>query len=165
MGGAAGAAVAAGLLSALPEAGAATPSRNRGQLKGRLEDVGHGVILRQENRSVDHYYGTVRGVRGYADSVALRGVFRQPDPARPDGGILLPWRVDTSTVDGQDLGGNDHSWDGVQQQWTGGNLNGWIADTGEGTMVSFTKDDVPSSGRWPRRRCTSRPGAARSPAT
>jgi phospholipase C len=139
MGGAAGAAAAAGLLSALPEAGAATPGRR----KGRLDDVEHVVIVMQENRSVDHYFGTMRGVRGYADPAALRDVFRQPDPKRPDGGVLLPWHVDTSTVDGQDLGGNDHSWDGVQEQWAGGDLNGWIADTGEGTMGYFTGNDVP----------------------
>jgi len=140
MGGAAGAAATAGLLSALPEA-AAAPPRRRG--KGRLDDVEHVVILMQENRSVDHYYGTMRGVRGFGDRAALRNVFRQPDFKRPDGGYLLPWHVDTSKVDGQDLGGHDHSWGGVHTQWAGGNLDGWIANTGEGALTYFTRDDVP----------------------
>jgi len=48
--------------------------------RGSLDDVEHVVILMQENRSFDHYYGTMRGVRGYADTAALAGVFRQPDP-------------------------------------------------------------------------------------
>jgi len=139
MGGAAGAAATAGLLSALPEAAAGPPRRR----KGRLEDVEHVVILMQENRSVDHYYGTMRGVRGFGDRAALRNVFRQPDPKRPDGGYLLPWHVDTTKVDGQDLGGHDHSWGGVHTQWAAGELNGWIANTGEGALTYFTKDDLP----------------------
>jgi phospholipase C len=34
---------------------------------GSINDVEHVVILMQENRSFDHYFGTMRGVRGYAD--------------------------------------------------------------------------------------------------
>ena len=32
-----------------------------------LEDVEHIVFLMQENRSFDHYYGVMRGVRGFGD--------------------------------------------------------------------------------------------------
>ena len=35
--------------------------------KGTLEDVQHIVILMQENRSFDHYFGTLRGVCGFGD--------------------------------------------------------------------------------------------------
>ncbi len=34
---------------------------------GSLDDVEHIVVLMQENRSFDHYFGTMRGVRGYGD--------------------------------------------------------------------------------------------------
>ena len=34
---------------------------------GTINDVEHIVILMQENRSFDHYYGTLNGVRGFAD--------------------------------------------------------------------------------------------------
>ena len=34
---------------------------------GSIKDVEHIVILTQENRSFDHYFGTLRGVRGYGD--------------------------------------------------------------------------------------------------
>ena len=34
---------------------------------GTIADVEHVVILMQENRSFDHYFGTLRGVRGFAD--------------------------------------------------------------------------------------------------
>ncbi|HEX7536950.1 MAG TPA: phospholipase C, phosphocholine-specific [Dermatophilaceae bacterium] len=144
MGGLASAA-AAGLLGALPAPVAAAGPRRR---RGSLDDVVHVVILMQENRSLDHYYGTMRGVRGFGDKAALtlangRSVFHQPDPSRADGGYLLPFHVDTSKVDGQNLPGNDHSWAGVQQQWAGGNNTGWITDTGEKTMAYFTKEDLP----------------------
>src|SRR3954453_800287 len=34
---------------------------------GTIRDVDHVVILMQENRSFDHYFGTMRGVRGFND--------------------------------------------------------------------------------------------------
>src|SRR5438132_4545087 len=101
--GAAGAAAMAGLTrAALPwparEALAATPRC------ASISDIDHVVIVIQENRSFDHYFGTYRGVRGYADSAALRlpngeTVFHQPDPAnttKPPVGELLPFHLDTS---------------------------------------------------------------------
>ena len=32
-----------------------------------IRDVEHIVVLMQENRSFDHYFGTMRGVRGFGD--------------------------------------------------------------------------------------------------
>jgi phospholipase C len=34
---------------------------------GTIEDVKHIVVLMQENRSFDHYFGTMNGVRGFGD--------------------------------------------------------------------------------------------------
>src|SRR5215470_9771320 len=34
---------------------------------GDLRDIKHVVVLMQENRSFDHYYGSLRGVRGFGD--------------------------------------------------------------------------------------------------
>ncbi|MDY6983853.1 MAG: alkaline phosphatase family protein, partial [Pseudomonadota bacterium] len=34
---------------------------------GTIKDLKHIVILMQENRGFDHYFGTMRGVRGYGD--------------------------------------------------------------------------------------------------
>src|SRR5271156_4657078 len=36
-----------------------------------LSDVAHVVILMQENRSLDHYFGTLSGVRGFSHPRAL----------------------------------------------------------------------------------------------
>src|SRR5437870_13327724 len=38
---------------------------------GRLKDIDHVVILIQENRSFDHYFGAYRGVQGFQDPNAL----------------------------------------------------------------------------------------------
>ncbi|MBX6360876.1 MAG: phospholipase C, phosphocholine-specific, partial [Acidobacterium ailaaui] len=40
----------------------AIPANHR---NGNITDVEHIVILMQENRSFDHYFGTLRGVRGF----------------------------------------------------------------------------------------------------
>src|SRR5437588_4550026 len=42
---------------------------------GTVRDIEHVVIFINENRSFDHYFGTYRGVRGFADPEAMR----QPD--------------------------------------------------------------------------------------
>ena len=47
----------------------AIPAHNR---TGTIADVEHIVILMQENRSFDHYFGTMRGVRGFADPRAVK---------------------------------------------------------------------------------------------
>src|SRR5581483_7585155 len=56
---------------------------------GSLSDIEHVVILVQENRSFDHYFGTYPGVSGFQDSAALPGVFSQPGyPVAGYGGVL-----------------------------------------------------------------------------
>src|SRR5580704_1104801 len=37
-----------------------------------LSDIKHVVILMQENRSFDHYFGTLSGVRGFSDQNAAK---------------------------------------------------------------------------------------------
>src|SRR5580693_118497 len=59
-------------------------------------DAEHIVLLMQENRSFDHAYGTLRGVRGFNDPRALKlangnSVFVQTDAA---GNSYAPWRLD-----------------------------------------------------------------------
>jgi phospholipase C len=66
-----------------------------GPRAGSLKDIEHVVIHMQENRSFDHYFGTLAGVRGFADPHALtlstgRSVFHQPDHSNPDQAGLPP---------------------------------------------------------------------------
>jgi phospholipase C len=110
---------------------------------GTIADLKHVVILMQENRSFDHYFGTLRGVRGFGDKQILtyqngNNIFQQPDPARTDLGYLLPYNL-TDQVDG-DL---DHSWDGDHDAWNGGLWNNWVPAKTEETMGYFTRDEIP----------------------
>ena len=110
---------------------------------GTIADLKHVVILMQENRSFDHYFGTLSGVRGFADKQALtwqngNRIFQQPDPARTDLGYLLPYNL-TDQVDG-DL---DHSWDGDHAARNGGLWNNWVPAKTEETMGYFTRDEIP----------------------
>ncbi|MEU9132980.1 alkaline phosphatase family protein, partial [Kitasatospora sp. NPDC048540] len=57
---AAGAATLTGLAGATEAEAKAKPT------SGTVADVKHVVILMQENRSFDHYFGTLNGVRGFA---------------------------------------------------------------------------------------------------
>jgi phospholipase C len=113
---------------------------------GKLSDIKHIVILMQENRSFDHYYGAMPGVRGFADPTAIklsngRSVFHQPDPSHAQG-YLLPFRFDTKKTSAQATPGTDHSWPTQHQAWNHGKMDSWIAAKGEFTMGYFTRDDI-----------------------
>jgi phospholipase C len=114
---------------------------------GSLSDIEHIVILMQENRSFDHYFGTLPGVRGFSDSTAIRlpdgnPVFRQPHPGHAQG-YLTPFRYDTRTTSAQATPGTDHSWPTQHQAWDGGKMDQWVAAKGPYTMGYFTQDDIP----------------------
>src|SRR3546814_2274410 len=73
----------------------------------------------QENRSFDHYFGMLSGVRGFGDSDPQmlstgKNVFHQPDPANRDG-YLLPFHLDTFSTNAQKLPSTSHEWT-VQHQ-------------------------------------------------
>src|SRR6202007_2786096 len=89
----------------------AIPANNR---TGSLNDVEHVVFLMQENRSFDHYFGALRGVRGFGDPRAVklpsgRSVWHQPDASNPDG-YLLPFRPDVSNLGLTFIEDTPHAW-------------------------------------------------------
>ncbi|MDQ2956004.1 MAG: phospholipase C, phosphocholine-specific [Actinomycetota bacterium] len=147
----AGGAVAANLIpaQAADAATAATAGRTKGHKRtGTIKDVKHVIILMQENRSFDHYYGNLGGVAGLGDPRALpypdgSTVFSQPDPSRTDGHTLLPWHLDTSKFDAQQAGDLDHSWPGTHAAWNAGAWNQWVTVKGEETMGFFNRTDIP----------------------
>jgi phospholipase C len=94
-----------------------------------VADIEHVVILMQENRSFDHYFGTYPAVRGFSDRSALPGVFAQSDPANTSAapiGKLLPFRLDTSPGGGGECT-NDitHYWTAQMRSWNHGRMDGW----------------------------------------
>jgi phospholipase C len=98
--------------------------------RGSLGDIKHIVMLMQENRSFDHYFGTLAGVRGFGDADALvlpngKSVFHQADSVHPDG-YLLPFHLDTRTTSAQKIPSTDHSWPVQHDAWNGGKMDNWL---------------------------------------
>ncbi|HEX4077395.1 MAG TPA: alkaline phosphatase family protein [Rhizomicrobium sp.] len=119
----------------------------------KLTDIDHIIILMKENRSFDHYFGTLSGVRGFDDPTAVKpdssSVFRQADPAG-DQGYVLPFRLDTTKTNAQRLHDLSHNWGPQHEAWNGGAMNNWIpahraADGKSGplTMGFMTRADLP----------------------
>ena len=130
-----------------------------------LNDIEHFVILCQENRSFDHYFGTLSGVAGFSDpavkpdEITGRTVFEQldPNPLNGVGATMLPWRVQPAASAAQCMADVDHTWQ-VQHVSLGQQNNAafltshTIADLasdqdpmtgGARTMSYFTRADLP----------------------
>ena len=104
----------------------ATPTR-----RASLRDIRHVVLLMQENRSFDHYFGTLAGVRGFADANALwlpdgASVFQQPDGGH-EAGYLLPFHLDTRATSAATIPSTSHAWQVQHDAWNGGRMDGWMA--------------------------------------
>ena len=115
-------AAAASAASALPFGSAALGKGARSS----LNDIDHFIILMKENRSFDHYFGTLAGVRGYDDPRATgadgSSTFRQRDHLNPDGHVL-PFRLNTRTTSAQRLHDLSHSWEAQHIAWNQGAID------------------------------------------
>jgi len=122
----------------------ALPANNR---TGTINDVEHIVFVMQENRSFDHYFGTLRGVRGFGDPRAVKlptgkSVFHQPDPQNSDG-YVLPFRPDAAHLGLQFLEDTPHDWTGTHAAWNGGAYDQWVPQKGATSMAHLTRQDIP----------------------
>ncbi|POZ62058.1 phosphocholine-specific phospholipase C [Chromobacterium alticapitis] len=109
-----------------------------------LSAVKHVVVFMQENRSFDHYFGNLRGVRGFGDRSALQlrngnSVFRQPHLLSTE----FPFHLDTGRTSAQYLGDLDHSWTGTHAAWNNGKYDGWVGAKTAMTMGYFNRADIP----------------------
>ncbi|MGH3831873.1 MAG: alkaline phosphatase family protein [Pseudonocardiaceae bacterium] len=148
--GVAGAALISGLLPPSVRAALAVGPPTGGSLR----EIRHVVCLMQENRSFDHYFGTLAGVRGFGDPRAItlstgRSVFHQPDTVNPDG-YLLPFHLDTTTSSAQAIPSTSHAWSVQHAAWNGGAMDSWLpahraADQQNGPYVMgyYTRRDIP----------------------
>ncbi len=120
----------------------------------RPQQVEHIVLLMQENRSFDHYFGTMSGVRGFDDPHAARlpngdSVFKQPDAVNP-AGHLLPFHLDSYTSSAQQIPSTSHAWAVQHEALNGGKMDQWLpahrkADGANGPYVMgyFERRDIP----------------------
>lgn len=109
-----------------------------------LSSVRHVVVLMQENRSFDHYFGTLAGVRGFDDPSAPRlengnSVFAQPDGRSR----RLPFHLDSERGAAPCVPDLDHSWDGTHRAWNEGRYDDWVGAKGAATMGYCTRADIP----------------------
>ncbi|AQR61311.1 phospholipase C, phosphocholine-specific [Brevundimonas sp. LM2] len=122
---------------------------------GTLMDVGHVVILTQENRAFDHYFGAMRGVTGFGDRFAIPA---PPLPEAPDRTVLVqpnetpgaspaliaPFRLDTAA----DFRlyrplGTPHGFTDSQAAWDNGRMGAWPRFKQNQSMAHFTRADLP----------------------
>lgn len=164
LGAAATAGAAGALLSACsPTAKTIKPSttiRTATSIKPAGSDMGaidHVVMLMQENRSFDHYFGTFPGVRGFDDHPPSElGVFAQLWPANKSispVGRLLPFHLDTANTDAECTFDLSHAWSAQHACWNQGSMDAFVAThtsplyegprNGILTMGYYTRDDLP----------------------
>lgn len=120
---------------------ASLPAR---RVTGTIEDVEHVVVLMQENRSFDHYFGTLKGVRGFGDPrpVTLpngKPVWNQPNGAKE----VLPFHPDAENLGMQFIAGLDHDWAGGHKAFNNGRYDQWIPAKSERTMAYLERGDIP----------------------
>ncbi|MFG3151864.1 phosphocholine-specific phospholipase C [Streptomyces sp. NPDC048219] len=138
----AGATSAFSALSASIERAAALPANHRA---GSIEDVEHIVVLMQENRSFDHYFGTLRGVRGFGDPhpVTLDGGKPVWHQTKSDGTEVLPFHPEADDLGMQFLQGLPHGWSDGQAAYHNGKYDRWLPAKGTTTMAYLTREDIP----------------------
>ncbi|HYK38354.1 phosphocholine-specific phospholipase C [Alloacidobacterium sp.] len=119
----------------------AIPASNR---TGSITDIEHIVILMQENRSFDHYFGALRGVRGFDDPRAMmlpsgKSVWHQPH----GNGHLLPYRPKGANLGMRFLEGTPHDWETTQKSRNHGHYDQWVPNKGVMTMAHLVRADIP----------------------
>jgi phospholipase C len=92
--------------------------------------IKHVLILCQENRSFDHYFGSFASIFGGGGDTA-EGF--QPDQLTYDdssGNPYHPFHLGHYCDEDP-----DHSWDGSHLKWNAGAMNGWVSEEGNSTRA------------------------------
>ncbi|TWI50496.1 phospholipase C [Pseudomonas duriflava] len=129
------------LLPASIQKALAIPAYNRTR---SIQDVEHVVILMQENRSFDHYFGTLPGVRGFSDRFTIplpegRSVWEQQGAER----LVLPYYLNSQTGNAQRVNGTPHSWLDEQSAWDSGRMTAWPTFKTTTSMGYYREKEVP----------------------
>jgi phospholipase C len=114
------------------------------QASGTIEDVKHIVILMQENRSFDHYFGTLRGVRGFGDRHPVplasgKPVWYQSDGERD----IPPYHLDSRMTSALRIPDTPHTFSDAQAAWRQGSFGFWPKFKTQFSMGYYHRDDIP----------------------
>jgi len=130
---------------ALPPALAKAAAIDADVRTGTIMDVEHVVILMQENRSFDHYFGTLAGVRGFGD--------RFPVPVRDGASVFVqaykdqhiaPFPLETTkTFANMRVQSTPHGWTDAQDAWDEGRMDRWPDVKRPWSMGYFEQADIP----------------------
>ena len=122
---------------------------------GTLADVEHVVIFMQENRSFDHYFGEMNGVRGFADrfpipvpdAPGLTGKTnwtQRDDKAKSTPPLISPFVLDTAdNFKLMRVAGTPHYWMDAQEAWNEGRMNRWPEFKQAHAMGHYRRSDIP----------------------
>lgn len=111
---------------------------------GTIKDVKHVVILTQENRSFDNYFGTLKGVRGFGDRFTIpltqgRKVWEQYDANKNK---VYPYHLDSTRGNAQRVSGTPHSWTDGQYAWDHGRMGNWVQYKQPQSMGYYKQQEV-----------------------
>ena len=109
-----------------------------------IADVRHIVILMQENRSFDHYFGSKKGVRGFGDRFPIplasgQRAFHQSDGER----IVPPYRAHGKTSNAAMITGTPHDFADTQAAWNQGKYGYWPLFKTPYSMAYYTREEIP----------------------
>ena len=117
------------------------------------QDAEHIVLLMQENRSFDHCFGTLKGVRGFNDPRAIRlpnnnKVWLQTNAK---GETYTPFRLNIKDTKATWMSSLPHSWSNQVDALNNGKYDKWLDAKQAGepyenipmTMGYYTREDIP----------------------
>ena len=110
-------------------------------LNGTISDVRHVVFLMNENRSYDHYFGTLHGGRGFNDRNVMtltNGLNAFHQPTGSGSAYELPFYTNVQCL--SDL---NHSWPVTHATFNNGRSDQWVPNKGKETMTYYKRADVP----------------------
>jgi phospholipase C len=117
---------------------------------GQLSEIEHVIILIQENRSFDHYFGTLPGVDGFAGRGARRTFAQRGYPAPGYRDRLLPFHLETDGAP-QCFPDITHQWVPQHESWNAGAMDKFVEvhlafdgpAAGPATMGYYERTDIP----------------------
>ncbi|WP_328672700.1 phosphocholine-specific phospholipase C [Streptomyces sp. NBC_00328] len=128
-------------LSGSVQRAAAVPAHRR---SGTIEDVEHIVVLMQENRSFDHYFGSMRGVRGFGDPRPASPAGTKPVWYQSDGTKdVLPFRPELDDLGLAFIKDLPHGWSDGHAAFNKGRYDKWVPAKSATTMAYLTREDIP----------------------
>jgi len=111
---------------------------------GTIKDVKHVVILMQENRSFDHYFGTMRGVRGFGDPFPISLASGQPVWAQSNGTQdIPPYHLDPAVSSALLVPDSPHGFPDSQAAWNQGMYGEWPRYKTQYSMGYYRRADLP----------------------